>query len=75
MFQILFTDQPAIRDYRAFCKYVDRSRFQKFALSLLAQGIYISPSAALHSIASLAHTAEEVDLTLKAVREVLNDRS
>lgn len=73
MIQILFTDQPAIRDYRAFCKFVDRSRFQKFALALLEQGIYISPSAALHSIASLAHSAEEVDITLNAVRKVMND--
>jgi glutamate-1-semialdehyde aminotransferase len=56
-----------------FCKFVDRSRFQKFALALLEQGIYISPSAALHSIASLAHSAEEVDITLNAVRKVMND--
>lgn len=73
MFQILFTHQPKIHDYRSFCKYVDRPRFQQFALALLAEGVYVSPSAALHSIASLAHTAEEVDFTLTAVRKVLND--
>lgn len=73
MFQILFTHQPKIHDYRSFCKYVDRPRFQKFALALMAEGVYVSPSAALHSIASLAHTAEEVDFTLTAVRKVLND--
>ena len=36
MFQLMFTDQPAIRDYRDFCKFVDRSAFQRFVLSLVS---------------------------------------
>ena len=27
MFQMMFTDQPAIRDYRDFCRHVDRAAF------------------------------------------------
>ena len=72
MLQIMFTERPAIRDYREFCQYVDRSAFQKFVLSLFPLGVYASPSAALHSIVTLAHTGEDVDRTLKAVGQVLD---
>jgi glutamate-1-semialdehyde 2,1-aminomutase len=73
MFQIMFTDQPAIRDYREFCQFVNRAAFQKFVLSLFPLGIYASPSAALHSIVTLAHTNEDVDLTLAAVPKALEE--
>lgn len=71
MFQLMFTDSPAIRDYRDFCQYVDRAAFQKFVLSLFQYGVYASPSAALHSIVTLAHTEEDVDRTLEAVGKAL----
>ena len=71
MFQIMFTERPAIRDYREFCQFVDRAAFQKFILSLFPMGIYASPSAALHSIVALAHTDDDVDLTLAAVGKAL----
>ena len=69
MLQWMFTDQVAIRDYREFCQYVDRAAFQKFVWSLFPQGVYASPSAALHSIVTLAHTKQDVALTLHAVEE------
>jgi glutamate-1-semialdehyde 2,1-aminomutase len=72
MFQIMFTDRPAIHDYRDFCQYVDRAAFQKFVLSLFQFGVYASPSAALHSIVTLAHTDEDVDLTLQAAAKALD---
>ena len=71
MFQVMFTDRPAIRDYREFCQFVDRSAFQKFVLSLFPFGVYASPSAALHSIVTLAHTDEDVDRTLEAAGKSL----
>jgi glutamate-1-semialdehyde 2,1-aminomutase len=86
MLQILFTagappralsgvggDQPAIRDYREFCAYMDRRKYQRFALALFKYGVYMTPSAALHSIATVAHTDEDVALTLDAVRKALED--
>lgn len=73
MLQIMFTDRPAIGDYREFCQYVDRSTFQKFVLSLFQFGVYASPSASLHSIVTLAHSDEDVDLTLDAVDKVLKN--
>jgi glutamate-1-semialdehyde 2,1-aminomutase len=71
MFQVMFTDQPAIRDYREFCQHVDRAAFQKFVLSLFEFGVYASPSAALHSIVTLAHSDEDVERTLEAAEKAL----
>lgn len=71
MLQVMFTDRTAIRDYREFCQFVDRVAFQKFVLSLFQFGVYASPSASLHSIVTLAHTDEDVDLTLAAAGKAL----
>jgi glutamate-1-semialdehyde aminotransferase len=68
----MFTDRSAIGDYCEFCQYVDRTAFQKFVLSLFQFGVYASPSAALHSIVTLAHTEEDVVLTLEAVARALD---
>lgn len=73
MLQIMFTDQPAIRDYRQFCAYVDRAKYQKFALTLFKYGVYMTPSAALHSVVSLVHTDEDVSFTIEAARRALAD--
>jgi glutamate-1-semialdehyde 2,1-aminomutase len=72
MLQLMFTDQPAIRDYRDFCQHVDRAAFQKFVLSLFPYGVYASPSASLHSIVTLAHTDQDVDLTIDAANKALD---
>ena len=71
MFQLFFTEQPAIRDYRDFCQHVDRPAFQKFVLSLFPHGVYASPSAALHSIVTLAHSEQDVDATLDAAGKAI----
>ncbi len=73
MFQIMFTAQPAIGDYREYCEFVDRKRYQRFILALFAHGVYTTPSATLHSIVTPAHTDNHVDFTLEAVREVLKE--
>jgi len=71
MLQMMFTEREAIRDYREFCAYVDRAKYQRFALELFKHGVYLSPSAALHSVTSLAHTEEDVEFTLGAVDRAL----
>ena len=73
MLQVMFTRRPAIRDYREFCAYVDRAGYQRFALALFRRGVYMTPSSALHSVASAAHADADVAATLDAVREVLSD--
>ena len=72
MFQLMFTEQPAIRDYRDFCQHVDRAAYRQFVHKLFEFGVYTTPSAALHSIVTLAHTEDDVSLTLSAVEKVLN---
>ncbi|UCC73162.1 MAG: aspartate aminotransferase family protein [Gemmatimonadota bacterium] len=73
MLQIMFTERPAIRDYRDFCAYVDRGKYQRFAWALFKHGVYMSPSAGLHSVSSVAHSEEHVEFTLAAARKALAD--
>ena len=73
MLQIMFTEREVIRDYREFCAHVDRQKYGRFALALFRHGVYMSPSAALHSVTSLAHTEDDVAFTLEAARKALID--
>jgi glutamate-1-semialdehyde 2,1-aminomutase len=71
MFQIMFTERTGIRDYREYCQYVDRKKFQRFVLQLFERGVYMSPAATLHSIVTMAHTAGDVSATLAAMERAL----
>jgi glutamate-1-semialdehyde 2,1-aminomutase len=66
MFQIYFTNAPAITSYRDFAEHVDRDRFNQFVHGLFDQGVYASPSPALHSVLCTAHTDDDVDRVLAA---------
>jgi glutamate-1-semialdehyde 2,1-aminomutase len=72
MFQLMFTKQSAIRDYRESCQYVDRVAYREFVHNLFEFGVYTTPSAALHSIVTLAHTEQDVEQTLAAVGKALD---
>ena len=71
MFQIMFTERKAIRDYREFCQYVDRRKYQRFSWKLFEYGVYTSPAATLHSIVTLAHSTSDVEKTLSAMEKAL----
>ena len=73
MLQILFTRRERITDYRDFCTHVDRQTYRRLALALFRHGVYMTPSAALHSVACLAHTQEDVQNTLTAFRHTLRE--
>lgn len=73
MFQIFFTDAPEIADYRAFCSHVDRAKFRDFALRLMDKGVYMNPSATLHSLSALVHTEADIAATARAMAEVLEE--
>jgi glutamate-1-semialdehyde 2,1-aminomutase len=66
MFQIYFTNRPAIHDYRDYCKYVDAQRYSRFIHLLLERGIFMTPSNGLHWIISTAHTESDVAFLLEA---------
>ncbi len=72
MFQIMFTGQTAICNYREYCQHVDRSAYREFVHKLFEFGVYTTPSAALHSIVTLAHTEQDVEMTLAAVGKALD---
>lgn len=73
MFQIFFTDKEEINDYRDFCTHVNRVKFRDFALKLMDKGVYMSPSATLHSLSSIVHTGEDIAFTARAVGEALDE--
>ena len=72
MFQVMFTERSSIRDFREFCRYVDRKAYQRFALKLFEFGVYATPAATLHWIVTLAHTDADVDFTLAAAEKALD---
>jgi glutamate-1-semialdehyde 2,1-aminomutase len=73
VFQIMFTRREAIRNYRDFCGNVDRVAYREFVWKLFEYGVYMTPAATLHSLATAAHTEKDVALTLEAVENALND--
>jgi glutamate-1-semialdehyde 2,1-aminomutase len=73
MFQIFFTDLDSVTDYRDFCGHVDRAKFRDFALRLMDKGIYMNPSATLHSLSAVVHTEADIAATGRAMAEVLEE--
>ena len=66
MFQIYFTERPAIQDYRDYCTHVDSARYSQFVHRLLELGIYMTPSNGLHWIISTAHAESDVAALIEA---------
>jgi glutamate-1-semialdehyde 2,1-aminomutase len=73
MFQIFFTEAEEITDYRDFCRHVDRAKFRDFAVRLMDKGVYMNPSATLHSVSSIAHTEADIAATAQAIGAVLEE--
>jgi glutamate-1-semialdehyde 2,1-aminomutase len=73
MFQIFFTDKEEISDCRDFSAHVNRTKFRDFVLKLFEKGVYMSPSATLHSLSSIVHTEDDIAVTARAIGEVLDE--
>lgn len=73
MFQVFFTDRDEIADYREFCAHVDRAKFRDFSLRLMDKGVYMNPSATLHSLSSIVHSEDDIAVTARAIGEVLDE--
>lgn len=69
MFQIYFTERPAIHDYRDYCAYVDTQRYSRFVHALLDRGIYMTPSNGLHWIITTAHSERDIQALAAAADE------
>jgi glutamate-1-semialdehyde 2,1-aminomutase len=42
-------------------------------LKLFEKGVYMSPSATLHSLSSIVHTEDDIAVTARAIGEVLDE--
>lgn len=68
MFGLFFTEAPAITSY-AQVMACDSQRFNRFFHLLLAEGIYLAPSAFEAGFVSTAHSDEDIIYTLQAVEK------
>ena len=66
-----FTDRP-VRDYDSALT-ADTAAYGRFFRGMLARGIYVPPSQFEAWFLSGAHTARDVDKTIKAARAVLKE--
>jgi len=71
MFQIYFTENEDIMDFRSYCEKADLEKYNRFANKLRNYGVYIPVTNGLHQITCLAHVDEDIDRVLTAVDEVL----
>jgi glutamate-1-semialdehyde 2,1-aminomutase len=67
MFGLFFTDQAAVTSY-AGATGCDVERFKRFFHAMLAEGIYLAPSAFEAGFVSAAHGAPELEATIAAAR-------
>jgi glutamate-1-semialdehyde 2,1-aminomutase len=67
MFGFFFTAAPRIERYSQAIA-CDVERFKKFFHAMLAEGIYLAPSAFEAGFVSSAHTSEHIDTTIEAAR-------
>jgi glutamate-1-semialdehyde 2,1-aminomutase len=67
MFGIFFTDRPAVTSF-ADATGCDVERFRRFFHAMLAEGVYLAPSAFEAGFVSAAHGEAEIDATLAAAR-------
>jgi glutamate-1-semialdehyde 2,1-aminomutase len=70
MFGLFFTDKP-VRYFREVMA-CDVERFNRFFHAMLAEGVYLAPSAFEAGFVSAAHTDEDIEKTLEAARRALS---
>jgi glutamate-1-semialdehyde 2,1-aminomutase len=69
MFGLFFSDDAPIRSFRQVMA-CDQERFKAFFHGMLAEGIYLGPSAFEAGFVSLAHSDADVDATIAAAGRV-----
>lgn len=69
MFGLFFTDKSSVHYFREVVAS-DAARFSKFFHAMLAEGIYLAPSAFEAGFVSQAHTDVEIDATIAAAKRV-----
>jgi len=72
MFGLFFSDQPQVSRFEQVMA-CDTERFRRFFHGMLAEGVYLAPSAFEAGFVSGAHGEEAIEATLEAARRVLAD--
>ncbi len=73
MFQVIFNDDgKPLKHYRDLW-LVNTQRYAKFRQSLLMQGIHANSSGSACWFVSAAHTAEDIDYTVRAIAAAMKD--
>jgi glutamate-1-semialdehyde 2,1-aminomutase len=73
MFGFVFTDGGPVRSF-AQVATADVERFKKFFHGMLAEGVYLAPSAFEAAFVSAAHGDDEINKTIDAARTVMNQK-
>jgi glutamate-1-semialdehyde 2,1-aminomutase len=71
MFGLFFTAAPTVTSY-ADATQCDVERFKKFFHGMLAEGIYLAPSAFEAGFVSAAHSEADIDATIAAAERVFS---
>ena len=66
---LFFADQPVYN--LADAMNADLERFKKYFHGMLAEGVYLAPSAFEAAFLSAAHTPQDIDLTIEAAEKVM----
>ena len=74
MFGLFFTDRPEVTGF-ADVSACDGERFNAFFHGMLAEGIYLAPSAFEAGFVSAAHTEQDIQDTVDAAGRVLSNLS
>lgn len=69
MFGLFFTDQTPVRYFREVMA-CDVERFKRFFHGMLAEGVYLAPSAFEAGFLSAAHSSADIEATVVAARKV-----
>ena len=70
MFGFFFTEEKTISTYEQVMN-TDQDRFKQFYHGMLAQGVYLAPSAFEAGFVSSAHSDTEIEATIEAAKVVL----
>ncbi len=70
-FHVSFTELPAIRDYRDYAQHCDKDRYGRFCLAMLERGVRLIERGVWYI--STAHTDEQIEKTLQAATEALQE--
>jgi len=71
MFGYFFTDAEKVTNFAEVCK-CDIEKFKQFFHLMLAEGIYLAPSAFEAGFLSLAHTDQDIEDTLQAAKRAFS---